>query len=217
MRRRFGLDSGLLFYAPLTLNKNAVYAYNGILTPLVVGDGNISSGRLYINSNASSGFMHWDVPIQGEDITINCYVQPTNVSSNQHNLYHGITGNPLVSYINLFWFRLAGQTVNVVGFHNLDYSTGITHGSNNYFVSIRKIIKGAERRLIVYIDGVKKYENNALSANVLQFNGLQKPSIGTVGYSYTGMGYYKQFSVFKDINDDKVLELFQNNGVPKGF
>ena len=211
----------LLFYAPLTVDKLPTYTWDipGVFT---LGNASIVSGALNIPSNSAQNSIQFNsnVPID-KDLTFSMWCNPIyNNNSGNLNLMHGY-----LSY---------GNTPNIGGCFNKHYQFNYNSlhtkwaeiASNDMglipenlwtFVTFSLIFNTTTPpKLILYYNGVKQGEWTqwiGLNTSLIREGG--KFCIGSLyGGNLNCQGNFNHFSVYEELTDQQVLNLYNNGGVP---
>jgi len=212
----------LLFYAPLTQHKNAVYAWDNKLGILSDSGTVIQNNALYL-PNANSGIMFQSTDINKNEhiLVISCYINPINYS-------YGLVNNTMVGILNPSvaakgYIMQAGSnasSLNLSFFNTANIATLTPPLPNNVnsFVTAKVISKNNSLTGSLYINGILKVTRTINLQNPDIFNGGQHPSIGYSLLRGSVQGYYKQFSIYSgELSDNEIMQLYQNGGVPQGF
>jgi len=218
-------EANLLFYAPLTQDKNAVYANDNLLTPLIAGSGTVINNSLYLPTQAQGNAIMWNsfIPI-GKSYTISSYI--TSIAqSGGNSAFYGIHPNPMASNRGLFIQTNNANTYFYVGIGNAVFSFNVTPSiitmNQKMFITTVWINDETDNRIWsvkVYVNGNLTHTWNPTTLTFLGISGAEHPSIGLINSGNTGAGYYSQFSIYNNVlNDNEIMQLCQNDGVPQGF
>lgn len=210
----------LLFYAPLTQNKEAVYAHDGKLYTHYAGSNLIQNGELYNASRSSSYYTRWDstVPV-GVNLTFNCFITPTALLNSGINCMHGFSRN-IQGERNtaLFLIKHQSQAYNSIASNYItpfaavpDLMTLINEKS---FISWSIIFNGAYSYTVkFYKNGLLVFETTVSQPNWLGIDANDRFSIGIGSGTNNTIGYFSHFSVFEELSEIQIKTIYENGGI----
>ncbi len=206
----------LLFYAPLTQNKEAVYAHDGILNTFYNGNNYIKDGELYNPFNTSTCRTLWSTSIpQNKNLTFNCFVTCKQYVSGI-NCMHGFSRLNPTMYSGLFLAKYPNNNSNEI---SADYI--IFHRANDLLTIINEkhfitwtIIfnENASYTIKLYKNGVFHTQSTIHSTEWLGVTAEDKLSIGLYGNNNT-IGYFSHFSVFEELSEIQIKTIYENGGI----
>jgi hypothetical protein len=205
-----------LFYVPLTVDKRPIIAWNNILTiGETQGNGTIIDGALNIPNNTSGMSMCWDSLIpQNKNLTF-CYWMNPNYAASGLNFMFGWM------YISqsgsgIAFSKLSPGNTNMFStngnINNTNNEMGLVPVNTWTFVCWTVKFNIPNITYTLYWNGVKKGE---WIFNMPTFNRMSTERFSFGHYSNNNCpGNFKHFSVYEELTDKQVLDLYNNEGVP---
>ena len=225
MRRRALLQlteesfPGLFFYASLTESKYPDFVNEGDWGLYHEGSSIIQNGELFISSrNSSYGLVFGKrVPID-VNLTFSIFVTPQYALG--FNDMHGYRTTNSQSNTGCRFAKHQNDNRNRfqtdgIGFDDVSFSL-FAPNLTKTFISYTIIFNAPDYTFIVYVNGIKQGEWT-FNEPLFSRSSLERFSIGTNASNNNCIGYFSHFSVFKQLSDKQVMQLYMNGGVPLNY
>jgi len=209
----------LLFYVPLTNDfyptiawDNNLNIYRDPTTALIVNNSYNSQSR-----NATSAIM-WEcsVPTDRNSFTFNMWCNPNDPWQSGINFMHGFLNRSGGGNWGVIFGKHQSSAFNQIFSYNInrwDDVFGLLPTNKWTFVSWTVHEENGYFTFKVYWNGVKQGEFTEPQGSWWRAN-TEKFCFGSSGYGNdTCMGYFKHYSVFEEMTDKQVLELYNNDGI----